>query len=562
MIGDDLMRKTTEFIIPDGYTILSRTKVVELEEGVRRLCTRERHRITEAVRMKDETVRLTQHRIRCPFCGHERPAYSRFHGKRGTPGTERAQIKTWANAPVDSAGILRLNVPLEATGDRFCKRCVSVLLPETQARRVTLIEERKKITVECAVLHPKEAEGIFRLKNHTVPDGVMTAAVVFNLRNGHTFLRVYGESGELLLIHDVTNMDAPLMRDITSLDESDVLPFFLIAKHHLLRRAVLRAFARYWERDFPVSSTEMRLGKRLIELTQFIGYPMSFYDAIPYDVCKPKLAPGFQAIARKLHYAGNVPALYAASSLPEQKALRRVMFERPGLFFYLPEIETFAPLFREPCLFCSFLSGARVHHYLSALHVFPKSIAFYQAFRAAQEEKYFAQMLIKVNPSLVPYSLKYIAMAPIYQKDERFFWRFGSAYFRGAASNRVGGDRFISIPVGSESGIPDSRIYDYSFITIRTRVDFRKAGDALHNCLGTWRAEKGPVVLVCRAGEPTAAILVYNGEYYALGPYDNHIPPNSPDDVMIRRWAKKFGLHAPNNESKEYDPYAWIERLP
>ena len=87
--------------IPLGYRIIEKTKTVDLYTACDILRSRKQRHITSAKRVGDKAI-LISHRILCPHCGKEAPAYKHYLNKHiiSRPKNTELTILNWANIQI------------------------------------------------------------------------------------------------------------------------------------------------------------------------------------------------------------------------------------------------------------------------------------------------------------------------------------------------------------------------------------------------------------------------------------------------------------------------------
>ena len=95
----------------------------------------------------------------------------------------------------------------------------------------------------------------------------------------------------------------------------------------------------------------------------------------------------------------------------------------------------------------------------------------------------------------------------------------------------------------TKNDIADCCVDGYRFSWLRSRADFRAAGEALNNCLISWQSTGNPVVAVKRDGRYVAAVEVSDGMVVQARSADNQSMESVPSlNAAYLKWLDKFHL--------------------
>ena len=301
----------------------------------------------------------------------------------------------------------------------------------------------------------------------------------------------------------------------------------------------------------PFMFQELNLS-RLILMTRFIGYPRSFYDAVPLYDSDNRVMKSFSALSAHLHDAHHVPEMLKKSRLPQVKSTRKIIYSKPELMFYLPELEKMWGVLNEVNLFRRFLEIEEdlLFGTLATLHKQPPMIDFFRDYCSIFSRNRFLHMLHENDWRC--YAAQYLTMNPYCQEEERIKWkRLGNLPECGLFDLGKDIGPAISIPVPlvknehlPEDDITDCEISGYNFHRLRSLREFRKAGRDLRNCLTEWDVcAHGTVFGVLRDRRFVAAIEVEEGTIIqARAAGNGSIHFIEPLHTALRAWQERFDL--------------------
>ena len=490
--------------LPMGYTVQEETLTLPVTNANVLRISKSKSPYTGA-RLENGRVSLTRHFVQCPHCGHRvwlyaktfNPAFNTHHPL--DEDVSSAEIAQWAYHNADPSyeevQILPLNRVLHPKTAFTCPQCKNAVSPSEDHREVEFERRRHKV--------------IFRVKVSSIGDFIklpciyhqkiqpvlpVYETVCFNFRNGHTSLAVETVHGERLGTWDVTDT-----RD----DWNRGLAYTCISKYKRVRRILHRLFSAEWKTPLPfhwyeLGADELRL------LTAFVGYPRSFYSAIPFAEGSLQPSAHFFPNARPLRKAANTVALYTKSQLPKAKTVRRAFFKNPALFFYLEECQRLWQIFRDPNLLCRILASRRIYHILSDLHLHPGVFTYLEDCVASGRSQWIADRVSNRWGTVCSYGINYNSMSPRMRQQEQKTWTR-----RKFSSFSTGESPHFAIPLSSPNyRIPDCTIDDFEFFWLKTTTDYTHVSMVLHNCLRDWSFWDSPVIGVRKDGEIVAAIEV------------------------------------------------------
>ena len=522
--------------IPNGYRLNRRVQAMELEAACALLRTKKRRRYTCAVK-KGGIVELVRELVVCPACGHESPSYNRplmpIYGQRDAiqrPATKEV-LEAWTSRQMtffeetQSFYFQHFSPP----GDTYeCPKCLCTSHPFTGNLSVDLIHRGHKLTIRQEVTSLADILTFPWIQDLSFPFPIWEE-FVFNFRNGRTHIQLVDQAGEKLAVYDLTSR-----KDIKS-----VGAFHFLFQNTRLRRRVKKAFELEWRSKLPFSEKELDL-THLMLLTEFIGYPKTFYHAIPYVEGTYGVDSLFRKERARLHRAVDIPQLYSCSALPWAKSVRRFIFQNPAVLFYQEECQRLCKLVDDLNLFCRLLASPSLYLLLAVLKTHPGIFPFFEDYVQVKGGK---GLLDKVLPrwySAFYYALHYCTLSKRAKNQEQARWRKKDFRF---------GDEIpmspFSLPMPPiHTKIHDCTINGYRFFWLKNSRDYYNASQELHNCLDTWRPYNNPVICVAKNQRALAAIEVEDDSYIVQvqSAYNGPINEGTRLYAAYRMWLRKYGL--------------------
>lgn len=534
--------------VANGFRVIQKEETVDIATAGNWLRTRRQHRYTRAVREGDNAT-LTKHVVKCPYCGGEVPAYARFQKNRATSVPDRLPktvIDEWASPQYslfdtfDRA--LELNAVVMPEDNYSCPKCGCVSSAYGGTVSIVLRCQKQKITLSCNVENSSVLINLIIRSSKRIIFPVVET-VEFNFGKGRASMQICDGGGQVLVMKDIT-----FSMDLWKGSET----YSLISGNSLVRKKLVQALKNLGNDHLPFSAKELT-PTVMVSLTQFTGeYPKEFFDAIPYDLCNGGIERSFRAIAKKLHKAENLLRLYEESCLPPIKSVRKRMFETPGFFFYLHEVELLWQIFGDSNHFRRFLEMSRVYDVLSFLHQYPGAFDFIRDYTAEKGASCLLNKLERKWAVTQEYAKTYYSMSAAMQGRERKKWRRKDILIQPAASHST------PMPAGDPS-IHNCMVDGYTFSWLRTKRDYSQAGKALRNCLGRWREDDNPVLVVKKGNRFKAAI-----EISCNGIVQEHAINNAPieyDEALykaVEKWKAMNRLGRQRPASEDDDEELWF----
>ena len=230
-----------QYSLPNGYKLRRRIKYIPLDDAMNLLITKKQRKFT-SVKRQDMCAELEWHRLICPFCGNETPAYVRnLSPNTGCVLKDRVPkqiIEEWGSkqlslfGPIYSAlGFNDVCVPY----DYFvCAKCGHSSEPYSSSRNVSIISNGDNLILECQVLYLGETGYV-----HITPATRKTINIplrertVFNVKSGRTYIEIIDSTDETIAVEDITQSPRAFHKS---------LGYNILSKYRCVNRALQRAF--------------------------------------------------------------------------------------------------------------------------------------------------------------------------------------------------------------------------------------------------------------------------------------------------------------------------------
>ncbi len=449
-------------------------------------------------------IKLTQHVLVCPHCAQRIPAYEHIlnHVKPKRLFT-RNDAYLWSSEVLSlfETENKRLDLFKPITGEETIK-CIYCGCESTCSDKMTFISFRQKghkITVTCPLGSISE---IIRVnwcnKLFQIDELPLAESVTFNLSRGTAYLALRTASGKQVAIRDITQ----------GLGGSDITSpiISLLAQNVRVKRKLRKLFVELWGKELPFKECELDIHK-FTALTTFVGYDdVSFYSFVPYNSESLTVDKSFGRCFKRMHICDKLPDVYESSALPSIKSVRRRVFKRPELFFYLPELEAlWLKTKGEPNFYCALLDSPKIFMILSFLHDYPMAFQLYELMAECGLHIPLRELLLKYPEEVSKYALYYASLSN-YKREQA---KKKIVETKGKCLTRRQGlyDYFCCVP--DSAALQPTQVVDgFVFSPLKSKKDYINAGQQLNNCLVEAEFEDEPVIGVHKCGRYYAAIQV------------------------------------------------------
>lgn len=529
------MKTQIDLKIPLGFRLEEETRQMKIWDAETLLLTKKRWKYAKAVRTGDEAVLYSRH-ILCPHCSSRLPADEPLRRKESEM---RDRISRWASLQLALPGCevgdtVLLADPIDLPVILKCPVCGETARRSCQTRYVVLTGDRRKVCMKSQITGIDEILSLEWAKTGEIRFSLPVYEVlVFNIDRGRIYVRVEDLEGRVLARRDVT-AHPQLLKGGAS-DK-------LLATNKVVLRNVKRLFQKAWNMELPYQGREVDLDA-LFRMTLFRGYPREFYVCIPYTRNSWQIDKSFRAIAGKIRHASRLEGVYARSTLPQAKSLRRTLFETPGLFFYLVEIERMWQAMGDINLLRRFLRSTGVFAVLSSLHTMPGMLAYLRDYCQVRGTSNLCDGLEKHWDTVREKAIDYSCMSPTARREAQKRWQ-------GKQDQGFRSERAYAVPMAKpDPHIADCHIDGYDFFWLRTSNDYALAAQGLHNCLDTWSATGAPVVCIRRKAEYVGAVEVNNGQIVQARGFDNCCLELDPRLYgAFEKWRQRYQLEWADDE--------------
>lgn len=536
---------TKTLTINDGFRVLEQTHIMDAFYACDViLSTEKQFKYTKAVYERDKnTVELTRHIWVCPCCGYHMPAYPYFHGyEKPAKILTRSKAKEFCGQVKslldNEKKTLDLYEPLYEEGLLSCPQCREMSFNYDTTNKVTIKENKGKITVSYTLERVSEILDINWIPEWEVPELPLQEVAVFNLKKGKTYFEIRKPDGELVCVRDVTNVGFTQKR-LSKLT-------YILNTNIYAKKELRKSFNNMWGIPVPFESEELDL-QRFVLLTSYVGYTQKeFFYNIPCEFGELTPHSSFKNDGKKLHRSENCIALMEKSGLPQVRSIKKMMYTYPHFFFFINELKIMWELLgKNYDLFLNFLSCSIAVPTLVLLRTNPGVIEFFSAFSKVKNPYQLLKLLKFYRETAVRYAVFYLSFSKKKKKDEQKRWGKISGtlldgYDKLISDSYIDKD-FVTLPVHPKLSEINGQVIDgYSFIWLKTNSQFSKAGNELNNCLGHQRFDN-PVFAIMSHGHYVAAVEVDIDSLSVVQAYiknNNEIDEDKAVFAVYKKWCK------------------------
>lgn len=530
--------------IPLGYRIIERTKEVDLYTACDILRSRKQKYITNAKRISDKAI-LTSHRVVCPHCGREAPAYKHYLNKHfvSRPKNTELTILNWANIQISMMGEPEEELLIQDFEDfseeYICHKCGYSSNKSNDYMELNINYINGKLYVKKDIKSLSDLVSMRWLKGSADIDFPIYEQVVFDFEGGVTYLELISNDN---IICSIGASDL----------NSDALAT-LISENKRVKRMLKRLFEEITPYKLPFTTNELDFEK-FVNFLCFKGFPKDFYETIPFWKGTRATDDSFKDIITQLKNPQCAMELLEKSLIPFCKSVKRVFVNKSGLFFYLKECEFLYSLFNDVNLFSKLLEDEAIFCYLARLHYEVAVKSFLTEYSKKVGKIKTFKVLSENRRQVFDYGINYCALSDYAKLMEQESWNTDSEFFENFRSY----DRYydnLSVPMASlPVSVRDCVIGKYNFKALKTKMDYIIAGKKLKNCLGNWHSCDNPVVVVSIGKKMVAAIEIKKGEVFQMQRKCNQtVSTDSELYKITSKWCKKYNI--------KFDP-AKLDDLP
>ena len=543
-----------------GYVIEEETRNVGIDRAVELLCSRRGGEYRLAHREKQSlAAKLSRQIWCCPYCGHRRSAVRMEEGGGSLRlcSALRERVRRWGSRQLslfEPEEELFLNAPVNLRGPQRCPACSLSSLPSKVQREVAIGRDDGVIELKAEICGARELlNAPWCVKGEITLRLPVFEVLCFDLARGEITLLLRGADGAVLGQTDCTD---------PSLEWKQGVIYPLLKYNAALRRALRREFDPLFVQGVPFGKTELS-PESFLMMTQFSGFPRSFYDGIPYVLGSLRIEESFASAAACLRDPAGAVALYDNSRLPKCKSLRRRFFAMPALLFYREEWERLWEIVGDVNHLCRLLDGSGIFLLLSLLRRRP---AYFTLLGDMALVKGAAAAISMAKDWIYSeeYAKDYCTLSEAGRLAEQRRWRelgaercFGRENDPALLALRGVRRHPFSLPMAPFSqGVEDCWIRGFFFRRLRSANDFHWAGRALRNCLGALDKWGEDVYLIERDGRAVAAMDAENETVFQVLAYRNAAPATVKGlNEAVAEWAKRFGFELCRDWDDDDDDY-------
>ncbi len=560
---------TLKFNTPVGYTLAQRNVRVDLDTAIGILKSRKHKNYLSAHRSGFEMcAELRKDIWKCPYCYQEQPV-RRVSEQNSNKNLHAGEIRNISNTLIDQWGsrqfsffgndiedILIMPVPV-IDGEQRCPKCKRKSLPSSVQQEVLISYDSEHVVLKTVISNISEflaipwgASGSISLR---FP---INEVVTFDLQKGRTFIELQGENADSIAKLDITDRHSAWKKSLL---------YQLLRDNIVISRTVRHIFSEMLDGRMPFGKNELSPDKYIL-LTQFTGFPRSFYDAIPFGSDGDQVEETFTDIAFRLHKVESAIQMFFDSDIPKCKSMKRAFFSNMGLLFYMKECEALWHTIADVNIFYCLLKSDAIFNVLSILHQRPRLFEIVDDFARVKGTKALTDMLIYGWSKSISYAINYCTMNETMKKMEQNKWKTQETRFRFLRDDQFGDDDHeeyeeheeyddplerntaYNSPFSFPMKKPNKEIIDcvidgFSFNWLRSGKDYLFAAKMLKNCLSGWTPTSNPVVVVSFEEKLVAAI-----EVGKRGIYQVHAARNTSISCVTglpeayQKWREHFGL--------------------
>jgi len=551
------------FRIPNGYSTKEKTSTLDIERVLNVLLSRKRKKYILAHRKNYEPFAELKSEIwQCPYCNYEvsttilasrkRKMIDQVHLKHHIT---KDAIKKWGTQQISLFGPESENLVLNdmpvISGEIICPKCRRKSFPSTSEREVHILTSECKLQVKVELCDIREIFEISWLKEASITINFPTyECVTFDFNTGATYLELKTLDDRCIAKQNITAQPDVFKTTVV---------YHLMNDYTSIYRITKRMFTELFGEEIPFSKAEFSPEKYIL-MTQFVGYPRNFYDAIPYVRGTYCIEKSFEDISKKLSNSTNAIALFEETIIPKYKSIKRIIFNNPGLLFYVNECEQLWKLTNNANYYCLLMQSEKIFNILSLLHQRPILFDFLFDFSRFKSVKNTVSLLINGWHEYPEYAIDYCTLSKQMKHEERKKWKkckIKQYGFKddededlyefeddGALYQSQRKELLFSVPMKvPHKTIRDCIIDDFSFCWLRNGNEYYLVGKTLKNCLISWSSTNNPVVVVRKEGKAVAAIEVgIKGVHQALGYRNTGINRICGLSEAYKKWLKKYQL--------------------
>ncbi len=513
-----------------GFYKEEKVKATDLEEAYQLLLTDKRYEYIKVIN-KNGKASLFQHILICPHCGNQFAA--RVHN---TTKSEiiNSDISYWVSGQLSLFEEEEQCVNFWTEDKKYkyvCQWCGHSESASESFRTVSVCGDNLVIKVTCELKTPFEAMFMPDCDSEFPKNCFhLYETIEFDLENNVVTDCIKNTKNITLACRDITKEHQQYSRGVL---------FDLLTKNTRIKSDVKQLFEKYWDVEFPFQENELCLEK-CIMMTTFVGYPRTFYDAIPYKIDSPQISESFE-FDKRLQHSSEIVKIYKDAALPNVKSVRRIFFNNPGLFFFVKECKILWDIIADVNMFCQILSENRIFGVLYNLHTYPGIAVFYSDYCKIKGVRKLCSILNENSEFLSTKAIKYYAMNDWQKEKERQKWLQNKDRFK--QYREIETPAFSVLMNLGEIPIESTFVDGFRFTLLHTFKEYFESGKKLNNCLTTWTPYLNPVVAIYKNNYIIAAAeLKGNNVRQVRCAGNENIKNNEALTNAFKKWCKMYNF--------------------
>lgn len=521
----------TNITVSDGYKIFEEKSLYDFGNVLKVLKEDNLTNIISAV-IKEDKVEVVKKYWFCPVCGCKH-----YVKRNSSVSADGIEDKIFCPNLFYSSNVLIAECESLRKPIYICEKCGSF---------VPAINKEYNFSVSChnnIIKTELEIDDIESLLSTQILEGDITSLI--NQMPVYECLYLDLNKGNLVL--QIENSKGDVFSKVNEITEIQALKsncfFEMLFYSDALKKLVVKAFSEIWE-NFNFPFTEKNLNFELLfRLVKFINYPFSdFYYCIPYDETEMNVFPAFKYITEKIHRYTDLPKLFANSSLPKAKSLKRLLFTNPEYFFYFDELEKLWKLINDINLFMIVIKSEKIFYFLSQIHIYSKVFEYFNAFIKNNSVKSFCNIIVRSPIRFMSNAVAYLSIAD--ESKIYFETIFTNKNFRVRAIYH--NKSLFNIPMARiNEKIKSCSIDGYNFVALKSKYEYLQAGKELNNCLTEWDCIDHLVVLIKKNNKIVGAIEINDSYIFQARGYDNSNIESTDFYSAYLKFCEKYGFSEP-----------------
>ena len=487
-----------------------------------------------ATRHNDYSVTLTSTDVVCPYCNCSSPV-------KADNEISKCQLETmekWANPQLSFWAQEKVRKELfffEPDFNYFsCPHCGKQSYDKNRMSILYLTEKENKVTIRCEITELNTLLNMSYLdKAELSLEFPLYEQIEFDFTSGNTYIRLMTESDKVLYEEEITNIGY-------AFTENTLINQFL--KYDAVRNMILESFRTVTNTDIPINPEKLLLSD-FIFFSRFIGYDENFYNSIPYNKETLIIDDSFDNL-QKLHTKEAAINYLYSFPFAKYKSIRKLVFEQPGMLFYLPECAVLYDAVRNVDIFKNILDSRYIFVILVMLHQCPISAEFFSDYCRIKSAGSLLKIISCTNYSwydLKCYITNYCLMSFHSKSLEQKKWNDKS--YRHYINETLRSDYSLPITMKSTKNT-EHVICGFTFRMLKNTCGCLKVGRELHNCIVDWESYDSNIVVVSKSGKTVAAIEIDEDRIIQAHTYRNgDIREVEELPEAIRIWKEKSGIH-------------------